>query len=638
MGKSRKRQQQQIRKKREELLRQNSCRGKTNRTLASSGNPTDVKTTKTIPSTTQAAEVTTSLQQILEDVLADLLAWSKSSNIPFDDFRYRSEGNAKSWKPWSVKRWKTRLGDILDTLKSYGFRFDQILKAVSTIIASMSSGKDHYNQWITAPYHHFLTVECVLDWLCLHLPSDQLPAIFTEGQVRDDNRIGKESMTVTVITAKHQTSHQNDLELDKLQPPTTKLSTLKDRSSSVPKKDDDEEQKWKVAQKDWLLSQYQYEEESLSEESNSDNDSYEQPSMIPASESPTTETEEQRLHQLKKLIQELDEDLGNEASNYMRSKFEIKELHKELKLMRQQLSGMERKMERQSAKSKAALKDETDESKEKEEQDDDPFFSLFDEDAVTLRQDHQPTGTDTDIHGQLHQSFPEIDWEERIPKSWTGKTPKILLQEWCQKEQLPKPSYEKLESNGCRLIVHKTLSEQIEVEALGPFSKYNDAQHLASTKALYQIQTNLPLYHLLPPYYRTLWLSWRETDKAEISKDGAARERNRQNEIEQLLQCLPMDVPSHGTFQPITKMNYKEEHGNSKPCRISSPAETKHNADKKTTRNFQEIQKRSAYQKMLRFRKQLPIYQSKQMILETIKRNSVSIICAETGSGTFRYC
>jgi HrpA-like RNA helicase len=86
-------------------------------------------------------------------------------------------------------------------------------------------------------------------------------------------------------------------------------------------------------------------------------------------------------------------------------------------------------------------------------------------------------------------------------------------------------------------------------------------------------------------------------------------------------------------------MEHKEEHSHRKPGQAATPAGTKlHESkdDEKLTRKFQEIQKRACYQNMLRFREQLPIYKTRSMILETIKLNPVSIICAETGSGTFR--
>jgi hypothetical protein len=43
--------------------------------------------------------------------------------------------------------------------------------------------------------------------------------------------------------------------------------------------------------------------------------------------------------------------------------------------------------------------------------------------------------------------------EESIPKNWTGKTPKVMLEEWCRKEKLPKPNFQKMSMNGCRLRV-----------------------------------------------------------------------------------------------------------------------------------------------------------------------------------------
>jgi hypothetical protein len=181
---------------------------------------------------TQAAVVTTSLQQILDDVLADLLSWrSNHTNSSIaNDLRQQQQQQQQpddtSWKSWSIKRWYTRLGDILDTLKSYGFRFDQILQAVSTMVATTNNHDKMITTTTTTtttvPHHDSLTLERVLDWLCLHLPTDQLPAIFTEGQVRDNSRIGgKDSTTVTVITATNQASHRNSgPELAMFLPPT----------------------------------------------------------------------------------------------------------------------------------------------------------------------------------------------------------------------------------------------------------------------------------------------------------------------------------------------------------------------------------------------------------------------------------
>ena len=92
---------------------------------------------------------------------------------------------------------------------------------------------------------------------------------------------------------------------------------------------------------------------------------------------------------------------------------------------------------------------------------------------------------------------------------WSGKTPKTMLMEWFQKRQQPRPKSE-LEQLGrkYRAAVLLAGGARVELPEGESFDKKDTAEQAAATAALLHLFPEQPLYRLLPPSYRALWLKW----------------------------------------------------------------------------------------------------------------------------------
>jgi HrpA-like RNA helicase len=54
-------------------------------------------------------------------------------------------------------------------------------------------------------------------------------------------------------------------------------------------------------------------------------------------------------------------------------------------------------------------------------------------------------------------------------------------------------------------------------------------------------------------------------------------------------------------------------------------------------KEFIARQKTRAYQSMSKMRESLPMYSYRSQLLKTIRENAVTVLCAETGAGEFKF-
>jgi ATP-dependent RNA helicase DHX29 len=176
----------------------------------------------------------------------------------------------------------------------------------------------------------------------------------------------------------------------------------------------------------------------------------------------------------------------------------------------------------------------------------------------------------------------------------------------------------------------------------GPVSDYKDTQHFVAVKALYQINPSLPLYRLFPPFYRDLWLSWLDLERKAKEDQEAATTDQRRLKIEELVQCIPSATEISGTqtendgHEVVSKF---ESLPIAKPdgARVPVTSRKVHTTTalgENLKEQFLRRQETPRYLSMLKDRMKLPIYCYRQEILDTIRKNPVTILCAETGSGT----
>ncbi|TPX31597.1 hypothetical protein SmJEL517_g05124 [Synchytrium microbalum] len=116
--------------------------------------------------------------------------------------------------------------------------------------------------------------------------------------------------------------------------------------------------------------------------------------------------------------------------------------------------------------------------------------------------------------------------------SWTGKTPQVLLNEYCQKRQWSKPDINcNLAKAGagwkCSVTLvkvdPKTKAKQIikwDVPVL-QVEQDQEAKHFASTYALHRLCSGTSYHRLLPPNHRDYWLDVLEPIRASVRADEA---------------------------------------------------------------------------------------------------------------------
>jgi hypothetical protein len=103
---------------------------------------------------------------------------------------------------------------------------------------------------------------------------------------------------------------------------------------------------------------------------------------------------------------------------------------------------------------------------------------------------------------------------------WKGKTPKIMLIEWCKKNKLPPPKFTTVRTNpaACTVAIGKRL--YVDESGVAP-PKVQEAEHLAATAALHNLAEGRQLHRILPPLFRDIWL-WLdariETEKVSSSR------------------------------------------------------------------------------------------------------------------------
>jgi hypothetical protein len=333
-----------------------------------------------------------------------------------------------------------------------------------------------------------------------------------------------------------------------------------------------------------------------------------------------------RLQDLKNELQILEDDSKNDANNYLRSKQEIKELKSQISKVRKQISILEAKMARQGSNKNQEVVDL--DQIESDQGDDGLIFSLFDEDNAASDQ-LQTDNKSKESTGKI--LFPE----DAIPLSWTGTTPMEYLVELCRKEKYSRPTIHKLPGNGCRLSVICSNDCTISFEETGPYSNFNFVQHYLSLKVLYQMKRTLSLYRIFPAFYRDLWLSWQNDVKQRLQLEAMQLEESRHKVIEELFEIAssfdasrrPINGDAVGPINhKLQKVTYQ--------AREPASGTTTSNQEKgaKLKEDFLLRVQSLRYQRFLLERKNLPIYSHREQILETIKSNAVTILCAETGT------
>lgn len=603
----------------------------------------------------------------LQDLLEYLQNIHKEYNLPVSDLddwinHHKQPKINPDCRMTDARRYK-RTGQILDRfVDELGFTMEQLIRAVRAI-------------GLMAKEEQFL------DWLCLN--EEELPRLFTDNdgimtykELTGGNKNNGNGAIEVLSTSKQFLDPFSTTIDEKLMPASmeansmvTAAKMILEQDQTLPEVDTDAD----TAHKAWLLSQYEYDVEYQDEYGNSnDEDGFEKRNHAEnLSQIETTvmgtpsceEAEDDWIHeklQLEKLRRELSEaeqDMNNDANNYMRSKVENKDLQKRVRILKQQVVKLERKLGRQQQECATRQMEQSSISKEElllvtpqiEEEDEECLFSLFDdsaEDALeTLPQAQSlisPEYSNTDI------DIPDI------PTNWTGKTPSEILEEWCRKKDFSKPIYSKLVQNGCQIRIRQGNHDKIQLKLKRSTKNYNNAQNYVAVQALFDIDPSLQLYQLFPPFYRELWSSWLKDKQKEKEEIKSLLVEERRCKIEQFIRFACADINVKTSIDTGIAATLNNNNNNGSDCMTSNSTTPAHifkendnldsslisdgcliNELKVEYRLQQRFQLRIQtvdYRKMATQRAKLPIYTFRENILETIRNNPVTILCAETGT------
>uniref|UniRef100_A0A8C5TE28 ATP-dependent RNA helicase DHX29 n=1 Tax=Malurus cyaneus samueli TaxID=2593467 RepID=A0A8C5TE28_9PASS len=222
-------------------------------------------------------------------------------------------------------------------------------------------------------------------------------------------------------------------------------------------------------------------------------------------------------------------------------------------------------------------------------------------------------------------------------RSWTGKSPKQFLIDWCRKNfpKSPNPAFEKIPVGKywkCRVRIIKSSDD---VMAMCPTIVTEDsmqAQHLAATLALYHLTKG----QLLPPTYRDVWLEWRDTEKKKEEESKIETNKPRDTFIARLLNKLKQQQQLQSENQPKLSEGPEDSWENlvSDEDFSSLSLETSDADNLEPARIlFKKLQSSSRYQRLLKERQELPVFKHRYSIVETLKKHRVVVVAGETGSG-----
>ncbi|XP_041377574.1 ATP-dependent RNA helicase DHX29-like [Gigantopelta aegis] len=498
-----------------------------------------------------------------------------------------------------------KLTDVYNSLSNAGFSHKQIEGAMSNCIFY---GGDLID---------------ALDWLCLNTPNDQLPVGFSETLLREEK--------------KRRPTFDQSLQVDAAMLPQNLMETPK---AKAPVKKEEKE-----SVKNWIL---QFADKDSSEEETDDKE---------------PDPNEEYLILTAKLL-----DAKEQAAiaKQQWNKDEQKQLSKRI---RDFMLAME-KLEKHPAFNPAVK-----------------ISSIDKEDAIATKNSDVAMETSPPINSTVAEptdnSAGDSDdecfdlgfgvMEERVaaeaPKApvvvtkaivrhfeytrqqWTGKSPKQFLIDWVRKH-LPRsdaPKYQKIQQQACFKckcrVDRKKEGGMLEVCPDILCENVKEAEHLASTLALYHLCKGQSVYTLLPPPYRDIWLEWQDAENAAKKEAKQVENKPRDQFISRLMKKLQLEEGKQtgetGSGQGDVEEDTWEslaDKDNWGPTVDNSSLSSKRSGRSGLTsdqlvRLLDDRQASDTFLQLLHTRSSLPVFQHRQSVMATVCRENIVVVAGETGSG-----
>ncbi|XP_039211600.1 ATP-dependent RNA helicase DHX29 isoform X1 [Crotalus tigris] len=473
-----------------------------------------------------------------------------------------------------------KLQDVYMALQGFSFKTEDIEEAMNNTI--LYGGDLH----------------SALDWLCLNLSDDALPEGFSQ-------QFGEEQQKTRA----------------KFRSPLPKSETPQVLNNK--RKEDDEEKKVttgkqkSISMKERILL---YAEQQRAEEENE---------SLKNSEEEKFDPNERYLHLAEKLVEK--KELAR-SSKEEKNKQGQKMAQEKIRRIQQEMATLE---DHPLFNPNIKVTDQPSEKKKN------PVF-LEKGGALNLNmleKSQNPPPEEQKVKKKDPQDVRNFDYTAR---SWTGKSPKQFLIDWCRKHypKSPNPSFEKVPSGRywkSRVRVIKSAEDTLVVCPTIVTEDSMQAQHLAATLALYHLTKGQSVHQLLPPTYRDIWLEWTDTEKKKEDENKMETNKPRDQFIARLLNKLKQQQPQQ-QFEGKAKLS--EDAEDSWENLISEEdfnglsLETSFTDDLEPVRAlFKKQQNSSRYQRLLKEREQLPVFKYKHTLIETLKKHRVVVVAGETGSG-----
>ncbi|XP_048397831.1 ATP-dependent RNA helicase DHX29 [Stegostoma tigrinum] len=477
-----------------------------------------------------------------------------------------------------------KLQDLYVALQGFSFRAEDIEEAMKNTVIF---GGDLHS---------------ALDWLCLNLPDDSLPDGFKQ-KLQEEETKTKPKLQMPVKAEINYEKSEGRKGDDKLQ---TKAAESGNRQ---------------VSMKEWIL---QYAENASS---SGDDDNDDQDNELPEK---TCEKEERfdpnelYLELTAKLVDVKERALSFKQNN---NKPAHKEAGERIKILQQEIKQLEKHPAFDPSVKMVDLKKN---DKSSSEHPDDKHeaalnLSLLEESTPKLKEKSRNEPKD----------IRNFDYTSR---SWTGKSPKQFLIDWCRKNlpTSPAPNYRKIPVGRfwkCSVRVNRQKDGMLEVCPTILTEDAMQAQHLASTLALWHLVRGQAVHQLLPPTYRDVWIEWSEAEKKKTETRQMEKNKPRDQFITKLLHTLkqkPSTCVSSTADDPEDSWENLITEDDFKSLSVAKDREDNLNTAKNILKNLQCSLK---FQKLLKERQLLPVFQHRTQILETLKRHRVVVVAGETGSG-----
>uniref|UniRef100_A0A673G4P4 ATP-dependent RNA helicase DHX29 n=1 Tax=Sinocyclocheilus rhinocerous TaxID=307959 RepID=A0A673G4P4_9TELE len=226
-------------------------------------------------------------------------------------------------------------------------------------------------------------------------------------------------------------------------------------------------------------------------------------------------------------------------------------------------------------------------------------------------------------------------------RSWTGKSPKQFLIDWCRKNlpKSPPPSFGKVAVGRywkCKVRIQRP-NDVLEVCPTILTEDGMQAQHLGATLALYNLVKGQSVHQLLPPTYRDVWLEWQDGDQKEEEQTRSAINKPRDQFIARLLARLKQQQTLQPQAEPQDRLQDAEAEDSWENLDTQEDHEPQRGggleAEEASRRLLLKLRSSALARRLLAEREQLPVFQHRQQALEALWRHRVLVIAGETGSG-----